>query len=131
MSHYCCKRCGLRYDDCNCAPKEAPDKTPAGPKRTERGSIFSGSWPADTITPVAFVFRNGLTAPTALGLDGRWPNLPHGTKLYIAPVPLPPLVEVLNVLRALVESVPHGQSHDALFARAHAVLAVVAHKDKK
>ena len=20
MSHYCCKRCGLRYDDCSCAP---------------------------------------------------------------------------------------------------------------
>jgi len=24
MSHYCCKRCGLRYDDCSCGPLPAP-----------------------------------------------------------------------------------------------------------
>jgi len=24
--HYCCKRCGLRYDDCKCKPPPSPKK---------------------------------------------------------------------------------------------------------
>lgn len=35
MSHYCCKRCGQRYDDCTCVPLASPAMELTQPQKEE------------------------------------------------------------------------------------------------